>query len=122
MRIAVRTMRAPRICGSQARAASRWEVISQPSLVVDDRLDLLGREDLAEAGHAASFVAALAAGAVRLPELGTVGDEVDLQRRIRELPERRAVGEVRPERPAAHQRRCADRPALGVAAGAVRLE
>src|SRR5688500_13280718 len=82
---AVTTMSAPRICGSQASAASRCDVTSEPSLVLDDGVDLFLGQDAAEARHAAALVAALSTRAVRLSVLRARGDELVHQRLVGEL-------------------------------------
>src|SRR5262245_19021853 len=104
---------------------------SQTPLVVDDRLDLLLRQHVAEMRHAARGDAARP---VQLVGGLAVRDPVDLVRyalRARELSQRLAAGQVRAEcaatlrtgqRARAGLVRIEERPVLGVAAGALELE
>src|SRR3954447_13207465 len=110
--------------------------MSEPSLVVDDGGDLVIGEEGAEVRHATALhglarveagahggcTVADAAGAVRLAEVGALGDEVDLAGGVRELPEGGAVGQVRSVGAATGRLRLADGPSLGVAPGAVHVE
>src|SRR4051812_16361952 len=63
-----------------------------------------------------------AAHAVGLPELGALGDELDLTRSVGELAQRGAVGQVRTVGARPRHLGITDRPALGVAPGAVDVE
>src|SRR5690349_1313793 len=140
------TTRIPRIVGYQRSfgicsvgwACARTDVItasgsraSQAPLVVDDGLDLLLGQGVAEVGHAAGRDPARA---VRLVGGLARGDPVDVvldPRRTRELAHRVAAGEVRSERATALRtgerpgpgiRRVVEGPVLRVASRALQLE
>src|SRR5262245_32334463 len=93
----------------------RSESASEVPLVVDDGLDLLGRQQLAEAGHATRPLTLLA---VLLALLGPGLDKRDVVGLVRELPHRGATREVGAHGAASRHLRVAVRPALGVAARA----
>src|SRR5215218_6706122 len=117
----MRTNVMPLISGSHPKARTLERVCMRRSslevaLVVDDGLDLLGGEDVQEAGHAARSLSLLT---VLLALLRTLLDEIDLIGSTGELAHFRAAGEVRSHGTAAGELRPAVGPGFGVASSAV---